>query len=70
MPLLNANICDKKSKRNLNDKGHYFLKSEDIKNAIQIFKQAHIVNNYNIEITNNLGFANMKTGKVDAVLKH
>ncbi len=61
---------NKKLARSLNDKGHAFLKNEDIENAIEMFEKAHIADSYDIEIVNNLGFANMKTGNLDHAEKY
>jgi tetratricopeptide (TPR) repeat protein len=61
---------NKKLARSLNDKGHAFLKDEDFENAIEMFQQAHTTDPFDIEIVNNLGFANIKADNLDDAEKY
>jgi tetratricopeptide (TPR) repeat protein len=61
---------DKKLARSLNDKGHIFLKNEDNENAIEMFEKAHIANPLDVEILNNLGYANTRIENLDAAEKY
>jgi tetratricopeptide (TPR) repeat protein len=61
---------NKKLARSLNDKGHSFLRNEDIENAIDMFQQAHVADISDVEITNNLGYVNMKAGNLDDAEKY
>ncbi len=61
---------NKKLARDFNDKGHAFLKDEDFDSAVEMFEKAHQANPSDIEIANNLGFANMKADNLDAAEKY
>jgi tetratricopeptide (TPR) repeat protein len=61
---------NKKLARDFNDKGHAFLKDEDFDSAVEMFEKAYQANPSDIEITNNLGFTNMKVDNLDAAEKY
>lgn len=55
---------DRKKSRELNKQGLDYVKSADYSNAIGLFKEAKAVDESDVEVIGNLGFAQLKAGQI------